>query len=50
MVQEELMERLYGFTVLISLVRSSEIDDLWSLSLLLLDFSLSHPDLHVGLG
>mmetsp|Transcript_762 Transcript_762/g.946 ORF Transcript_762/g.946 Transcript_762/m.946 type:complete len:252 (+) Transcript_762:356-1111(+) len=50
MVKEQLMQRLNALAVLVSLVAASEVDDLRGLSLLVLDFSLAHSDLHLGFG
>ena len=50
MVQEELVQRVDIFAVFVSLVATSEVDSLRSLSLLLLDLTFAHSDLHAGFG
>lgn len=44
------MKSVYILTILALLIKAAEVDDLWSLALLLFDLSLSHSDLHVLLG
>lgn len=50
MVQEQLMKGVNIFPILISGLIASKVNGLWSLPLLLLDFTFTHADLHAGFG